>query len=60
MSTDDYLFALQSLGLAPFGLATRSVLGLQARQLARLAAGSTAPSAMLIRLLEALIKLKTV
>jgi hypothetical protein len=59
MSTEDYLAALWFLGLLPTGMATRAALGLKGRQLARLAAGTTVPSAMLSRLLEALIALKT-
>jgi hypothetical protein len=60
MTTEYYLRSLKTLGLAPFGVATRTALGLKHRQLARLAGGTTVPSPTLWRLLEALIKLKTV
>jgi hypothetical protein len=60
MSPEGYLQALDTLGLSPFGRATKAALGLQLRQLGRLAAGVTAPSPTLQRLLEALVALKTV
>lgn len=59
MTTRQYLNALKTLELTPFGVETRKVLGLRHRQLARLAAGDTEPSPMLARLLEALIALKS-
>lgn len=56
--TPKYLRHLATLELPPHGKATQFALGLKPRQLARLAAGTTEPSATLIRLLEALIALK--
>jgi hypothetical protein len=52
MNQAQYLRALQKLGLTPFSVKTERALGLAQRQLARLAAGTTAPSPMLQRLLE--------
>lgn len=57
-TTGGYRRALEALNLTPFGNVTGDRLGLKKRQLARLAAGSTKPSATLQRLLEALIELK--
>jgi hypothetical protein len=59
MSTERYRDAIKTLGLPTHGTRTRTALGLKARQLARLAAGTTVPSLTLQRLLEALIALKT-
>ena len=58
MTTKQYLEILHQLDLAPYGVKASQALGLKMRQLARLAAGTTKPSPMLARLLEALIALK--
>jgi hypothetical protein len=60
MTTKQYLAALKNLRLHPHGVQTRKALGLEARQLARLAAGTTAPSPMLQRLLQCLQMLEDV
>ena len=60
MNQAQYLRALQKLGLTPFSVKTERALGLAQRQLARLAAGTTAPSPMLQRLLQCLQMLEDV
>jgi len=53
MTTKEYLRALDSLGLAPYGIATAEALGVSIPQLARLAAGTRKVNrtlALLIRL----------
>lgn len=55
MTTEQYLRTLKKLGLTPHGKATREVLGLSARQLARLANGKLKPTPMLARLLACLV-----
>lgn len=57
-TTTGYLRALDALNLTPYGNDTVDRLGIRKRQLGRLAAGTTKPSLMLQRLLEALIDLE--
>jgi hypothetical protein len=56
MTTAQYLKALRQLGLSPHAESTREALGLQKRQLARLAAGVTKPTQTLKLLLEMYLK----
>jgi hypothetical protein len=58
MNQGQYLRTLTKLGLTPYSVKTERALGLAQRQLARLAAGTTKPSPMLERLLEALLTLQ--
>jgi hypothetical protein len=52
MTHDEYLETLEKLGLAPHAQSTGEALGLETRQLARLAAGRQRASRMLVRLLR--------
>lgn len=52
MTTAQYLKTLKQLGLSPYSLETREVLGLKKTQLARLASGVTKPTQTLKLLLE--------
>lgn len=52
MTHDEYLETLDKLGLAPYAQSTCEALGLEPRQVARLANGKQRPSRMLIKLLR--------
>jgi hypothetical protein len=56
MTTAQYLKALRQLGLSPYGEETRAALGLQKRQIARLATGGAKPTQTLKLLLEMYLK----
>jgi hypothetical protein len=52
LTHDEYLEALEKLGLAPYAKSTCEAFGLEPRQVARLAKGKQRPSRMLVKLLR--------